>query len=65
MIDLKFKTRQEIANLLNVDRKTFSSMCTKKNLRIPSGRISPKDVSIILKEFLPDNAKIFNEIFEN
>ena len=48
-----FKTRQEIANEYDIDRKTFDTLLKKAGIILPPGNISPLDQDIIYKYFGP------------
>lgn len=48
---MKAKTRQQLANLYGVDRKTFSRWLEKRKLEIPEGLICPKGQERIFVEF--------------
>ena len=47
---MKACTRQQLANLFGVDRKTFYRWLVKRNIEIPTGLISPKDQEIIFEK---------------
>jgi abortive infection bacteriophage resistance protein len=46
---MKAKTREEMANLYGVNRKTFVRWLKVRNIKIPEGLICPKDQKLIVE----------------
>lgn len=45
------KTRQQIANEYQIDRKTLMRWLENKKINLPSGLISPRNVELIYNTF--------------
>lgn len=48
---MKAKTRQEIAAIYGVDRKTLNRWLNNRQIILPAGLVSPKDQLRIFREF--------------
>ncbi len=54
MNHIAFKTRQEIANELNISYKTLIRMLKRSKINIPKNRLlAPSEYAIIYKQILP------------
>jgi hypothetical protein len=54
------KTKQQMADEYGVCRKTFNKLLLKRNIRLGSGLISPRDQLSIYQELgLPDSIRNF------
>ena len=46
-----FKTRQQIADVFGINRKTLERMLKRANIVLPSGNVSPKNQQVIYDHF--------------
>ena len=57
----KAKSRQELADELNISRWTLNRWLKKAGIRLTNGLLSPKEQELIFQEFCPSKKELFDK----